>query len=114
MLTATPTQLTFGRDALLNVSFQADWEYIKDRKQKLIIQNNQRENAARIEHTYALGDKVMIRDPPNRKHGADYYKGPCTVTKVNDNGTLELRRDAARGGALTDTWNIRNLYPYRA
>jgi transposase InsO family protein len=27
---ATPTQyLVFGRDALLNVSFQADWDYIK-------------------------------------------------------------------------------------
>ena len=75
---------------------------------------SEKSNAARIDHTYAIGDKVMIRDPPNRKHGADYYKDPCTVTKVNDNGTVELRRDAARGGALTDTWNIRNLYPYRA
>jgi transposase InsO family protein len=27
---ATPTQLVFGRDALLNVSFQADWNYIKE------------------------------------------------------------------------------------
>jgi hypothetical protein len=27
---ATPTQLVFGRDALLNVSFQADWDYIKE------------------------------------------------------------------------------------
>ena len=34
-LRATPTQLVFGRDVLLNVSFEADWQYIKERKQKL-------------------------------------------------------------------------------
>jgi len=41
---ATPTQLVFGRDAMLNASFQADWQFIKERKQRLIIQNNKREN----------------------------------------------------------------------
>ena len=113
-LRATPTQLVFGRDAMLNVSFQANWEYIRDRKQKLIIQNNERENKKRRDHTYSIGDKVMIQDPPNRKHGADFYKGPFTVSKVNDNGTVELRRDAEDGGALSETWNIRNIYPRKA
>ena len=78
-LRATPTQLVFGRDAMLNVSFQADWECIRERKQKLILQNNKRENAKRIAHTYTIGDKVMLSDPPNRKHGADYYRGPLTA-----------------------------------
>ena len=41
---AMPTQLVFGRDAFLNILFEADWQYIKDRKQKLILQNNKREN----------------------------------------------------------------------
>jgi len=40
---ATPTQLVFGRDAMLNASFQADWQFIKEQKQRLIIQNNKRE-----------------------------------------------------------------------
>jgi hypothetical protein len=53
---ATPTQLVFGRDALLNVSFQADWDYIKEQKQHCILQNNKRENAKRIPHTYNVGD----------------------------------------------------------
>jgi len=38
---ATPTQLVFGRDAMLNASFQADWQFIKERKQRLILQNNE-------------------------------------------------------------------------
>jgi hypothetical protein len=27
---AKPTQLVFGRDVLLNISFKADWQYIKE------------------------------------------------------------------------------------
>ena len=112
-LRATPTQLVFGRDALLNVSFQADWEYIKERKQKLILQNNKRENATRRDHTYSVGDKVMITQNPNRKHGEAFFKGPYTVTQVNDNGTVKLTR-ATGGGAVSQTWNIQNLDPCMA
>ena len=97
---ATPTQLVFGRDALLNVSFEADWQYIKERKQILILQNNKRENRTRIPHTYSQGDQVMIKDDPSRKHGV--YEGPYTVVRVNDNGTVALSK-AAPGGAVYTT-----------
>ena len=108
---ATPTQLVFGRDALLNVSFEADWQYIKDRKQQLILQNNKRENAKRIPHQYAVGDNVMVKRDPNRKHGSNQYKGPYTITRVNDNGTVKLSRATPAGGAVHETWNIRNIEP---
>jgi hypothetical protein len=58
-LDATPMQLVFGRDAILNIKFEADWQYIKRRKQKLIHENNKRENAKRIPHVYKTRDKVM-------------------------------------------------------
>ena len=109
-LRATPTQLVFGRDALLNVSFQADWQYIKERKQKLILQNNKRENAKRMHHHYTVGDQVMVRRDPNRKHGTRQFSGPYTVTRVNDNGTVKLSK-ATPGGAVFETWNIRNIDP---
>ena len=109
-LRATPTQLVFGRDALLNVSFQADWECIKQRKQALILQNNKRENATRKDYTYSVGDRVMVRQDPSRKHGEPFFKGPHTVTQVNDNGTVQLTKTTG-GGAVTHPWNIRNLDP---
>jgi transposase InsO family protein len=111
---ATPAQLVFNRDAIHNVRFEADWQYIKQRKQKLIRQNNQRENATRKPHTYALGEKVVVKQDPNRKHGSDHYKGPFTVTNVYDNGTVRLRRRTQQGGAVFQTWNIRNVFPYKA
>ena len=110
---ATPMQLVFGRDAILNVTFEADWQYIKERKQKLITQNNKRENAKRKPHVYAIGDKVLVLQQPNRKHGADRYSGPYEVSQVFDNGTLKLRQGTNRGGAVYQTWNVRNVTPYK-
>lgn len=109
---ATPMQLVFGRDAILNTRFQADWNYIKDRKQRLIVQNNKRENATRREHTYKVDDRVKIRQSPNRKYGEDSYKGVYRIVQVNENGTCKLRRITENGGAVTQTWNIRNIVPY--
>jgi hypothetical protein len=109
-LRATPTQLVFGRDCMLNVSFEANWQYIKNRKQRIIIQNNDRENATRISHTYNINDKVMVKQHNNRKYGTDKYEGPYTVTHVYENGTVRLMQ-ATNRGAVYSTWNIRNLHP---
>ena len=39
-LKATPMQLVFGRDAILNTKFEANWALIKQQKQKRIKENN--------------------------------------------------------------------------
>jgi hypothetical protein len=44
MLQATPMQLIFRRDVVLNIKFQANWKYIKERKEKIILKNNEQEN----------------------------------------------------------------------
>ena len=109
---ATPTQLAFGRDALLNISFEADWQCIKARKQHRIIQNNKAENAKRREHTYHPGDEVMIKTDPSRKLEGERWTGPYTVSVVYDNGTLQLSKAApAGGGAVSQVWNIRQVKP---
>ena len=110
-LNATPTQLVFGRDAFLPVGFEADWSYIANRKQRLIQQNNKRENAKRIAHTYEVGDRVRITHDPHRKHGDDITKGPFVITRVNDNGTVQLRMELPSGNAKYETWNIRQIRP---
>ena len=109
---ATPTQLVFGRDAFLNISFEADWQYIKERKQHRIVQNNKAENAKRRDHTYSPGDKVMVENDPSRKLEGARWIGPYTVTAVYDNGTLQLSKAApTRGGAVSQRWNIRQVKP---
>ena len=106
-LNATPSQLVFGRDAMLNLEFHADWATIRKRKQKRIDENNQRENAKRLAYTYNVGDKIMVKNDPSRKFGTNAYAGPYQVTRVDDNGTLRYQR-----GRINDVINIRNVSPY--
>jgi hypothetical protein len=111
---ASPTQLVFGRDHFLNVNFEANWQYIKHRKQRMIVQNNKRENAKRAPHQYNIGDKVLVLADPNRKHGEDeYLPAPHTVTHVYGNNTLRLRHETPSGGAKYQTWNLRQVKPYK-
>jgi len=112
---AMPTQLLFGRDAMLNASFQADWQFIKERKQWLIIQNNKQENAKRKPHTYNVGNVVVVKAGAGRKHGSNPYLNPMRITQVNDNGTVKLVKVANNnGGAVSQTWNIWNIEPRMA
>jgi len=112
---ATPTQLVFGRDAMLNASFQADWQFIKEQKQRLIIQNNNRENAKQKPHAYNAGDVVAVKAGAGRKHGSNPYLDPMRITQVNDKCTVKLVKVADNnGGAVSQTWNIRNVEPRMA
>jgi transposase InsO family protein len=85
---ATPTQLVFGRDAILNTKFEANWAFIKEQKQKLINKNNKKENASRILHTYRINDLVLYKNVMDSKFSEDPWNGPYPVEQVNDNGTV--------------------------
>lgn len=113
-LDATPAQLVFGRDSIHQVEFRADWNYIKARKQRRIDQNNAKENQKRTPHAYRVGDRVRIRQNPNTKFGQPQFLGPYTIVQVFGNGTVRLSRDTPNGGAVEQTWNIRNILPYAA
>ena len=106
-LNATPAQLVFGRDAILNIPYEANWKLVKLRKQERIKRDNQRENAKRIPHTYQVGDKVLVSADALDKFSTTPYKGPYTVKKVHTNGTLRVQM-----GAVLDTVNIRRVHPY--
>jgi len=102
-------QLVFGRDAILNIAREANWKLIRDRKQKLIDQNNERENANRKPHTYNVGDKVLIKNDWSAKYRKVAFLGPYPITNVNNNGTVRV----ALNDIVTDVYNIRNVRPFR-
>jgi len=57
----TPTQSVFGRDAMLNATFQADWQFIRERKRRLVVQNNEHENAKQKPHAHNTGDVAVVK-----------------------------------------------------
>ena len=106
-LRATPAQLVFGRDAIINQPFKPDWEAIRKRKQELINKNNAKENSRRHPHTYRAGDQVLIKGAQRTKYGDNAYMGPVTILQVYDNGTVRYQK-----GNVIDKINIRNITPY--
>ena len=105
-LQATPGQLVFGRDMIFNIEHVANWQSIKDRKQTMINRNNAKENKKRIKHTYATGDKVLMKSPNARKYERP-YDGPYKLLQVKNNGTVRLQQ-----GAVETTIDIRQIMPY--
>ena len=103
-----PAQLVFGRDAILNIKFDANWKLIRERKQLVINAKIQKENKKRILHQYWVGDKVLYHVDSLSKYSENPYDGPYEIVQVNTNGTVRLKMDA-----VTDTVNIRLLKPYR-
>jgi hypothetical protein len=72
---------------ILNVKLEASWEYIRARKQNIVLKNKKAENAKRIPHTYNIGDKVLLKRGTENKYETP-YQGPFTITQVNENGTV--------------------------
>ena len=98
----TPMQLVFGRDMVLNIKFQANWKYFKEREEKLILQNNERENKEQIEYEYAPGQMRY-----EGKYAGNMFDGPYVISHVNSNGTVQLNR-----GLFLEMVNIRNIKPF--
>merc|ERR1712155_109597 len=46
---------------LFDLKYIADWETIRQRKEKQIQKDNERENSKRREYTYKVGGKVLIK-----------------------------------------------------
>ena len=72
-----------------------------------MLKNNAAENATRIPHEYKEGDQVMLKIGTENKYEQP-YSGQHEIKKVHENENVQLQM-----GAVTDTVNIRRLYPYK-
>ena len=104
---ATPAELVFGRDMIIERSFEANWDDIRQQKQKLINDNNTRENKKRKYHDYRVGDQVLYRRRKTAKHNRP-YDGPFTITHVHSNGNVTIARDSR----VKQRVNIRLIHPF--
>ena len=103
---ASPMQLVFVRDAILNIKYLADWEHIRQRKKMRINHNNKRENMRQNNHQYKVGDKNIVKRKKNSKHELKFM-GPFHITQINDNGTVRFQK-----GVINDAVNIRRIKPF--
>jgi hypothetical protein len=107
-LQATPGKLVSGREMVLPIKFVADWGEIEQQRQNEIARNNKRENASRINHTYKVGDKVLLNKPVNHLRKLEAPgTGPHAVTAVYTHGILRIPKCN-----VNERMNIRRLFPY--
>jgi hypothetical protein len=90
-LQASPGQLVFGRDMIHDIRFQANWDRIKNNKQKIIANSNKRENLNRIKHNYNVGDRILLQTPDLRRKLSSPKEGPYTILKAGTNGTVKIQ-----------------------
>ena len=105
-LQASPMQLVFGQDDILNIKHVADWEHIWQCKQLQINHNNMRENMRRNIHHYKFGDKILVKRKKNSKHELEFI-GPFPITQINDNGTVRFQK-----GIINNATNINRIKPF--
>ena len=104
---ATLMQLVFGRDAITNLMFDANWHLIKQGKHNLINQSNAKENSKQIDHTYKVGNLALVKNKYSTKYGKEAYNSPWTIQKVQDNGTVKISKVL-----VSDVYYIQDITPY--
>ena len=90
-----------------DLSFKAHWRYIADNRKRRLLKNNESKNRSRIDHTYKVGDLVLVnRDILQRKY-LPKRDGPFTIKNIYSNGLVKVQK-----GAVAQKLSIRRLVPY--
>ena len=55
-------KLVFGRDAIMNLTFNDNWHLNKMRKQEAINECNAKENRKCIQHEYKDNDHALVKN----------------------------------------------------
>jgi hypothetical protein len=91
-----------------NIAFKANWDRIQKRKQGIINKSNKKENKNRIHYEYKVGDQVLLETPGILRKLSTPGKGPYPVTKVYQNGTIQIQK-----GIISERLNIQRLPPIK-
>ena len=101
-------QMVFGCDMFLDASAEINWDKIRQQKQQKIAENNRRENKNRTDHTYNVGDLILIKKPGILRTLSIPYEGPFKVVKHHQNGSITYERSLN----CNKNVNIRRVHPF--
>ena len=92
----------------MNIPLITDLDALRGRRQQLIDENLRRINKKRLEHHYAVGDKVWIKyHDPNKME--EKLHGPYRIERLYTNGTVRVEINPG----VTIPISIRKLVPYK-
>ena len=82
--------MIFGRDMILPIKHEVDWELTCQVKNMQINRDNTQENKHRVFYDYKVGDKVMLTNHTAYKYKTP-YKVPFTIMRCYTDGTVNLQ-----------------------
>ena len=107
-LGVSPGALVFRRDMFLDIPSIADLLEIQAKRRVIIDENLRRQNQKRRELNYAIFQEVLVKTVnPNKLEPRAY--GPCMITRVYTNGTVDIQRSEH----AVERINIRRIIPFR-
>ena len=93
---------------LFDIPFIADWQKIREYRQRLTDRSNARENEGRIDYDYNVGQKVLVRkEGILRNAESRWHKKPWLITTVHTNGTITVQC-----GPKVERMNIQRVKPF--
>ena len=92
---------------LFDIPYIADWNTVGRRRQAAVNRDAERMNKKRLDHDYAIGQKVLILKDGMLCKAEDRYTGPWTITQVHCNGTVRIQC-----GTMSEQLNIRRITPF--
>jgi hypothetical protein len=93
---------------LFDILFIADWQKIKEHRQRLTDLNNARENKGRIDYDYKVGQKVLLwKEGILRNTESIWHRKPWLITSVHTNGSITVQH-----GNKIERMNIRRVKPF--
>ena len=75
-----------------DISFKAKWNQIHKRKQDLINKSNNKENKSQVPYDSKVGEQILLNTPGILWKLSTPRTGPYPVTKVYNNGTIQIQR----------------------
>ncbi len=97
VLKASPGAAIFGQEMLFDIPFIADWQKIRECRQRLTDLNNAHENEGRIDYDYKVGQKVLLRkEGILRNAESRWHKKPWLTTPVHANRTIRFNAEINR------------------
>ena len=104
----SPGSIVFHRDMILDIPLIVDLERIREKRQAIIDEQIQKQNAKRVTKDYQPGEQVLkIVYRPDKLQPRN--EGPYEILRTHVNGTvtIQLRQN------LTERINIRRIRTFR-
>ncbi|GMF14583.1 unnamed protein product [Phytophthora lilii] len=102
VLRVSPAQLLFGEDMITRQLHFANWNFLSKQRFMAIMQDNERENMARLQHS-RVGDHVMLRIPTRKRTLSQKGRSSSRLcmTMATSCSTLERRSTVSISDAFS-------------